>query len=601
MPVVGIGESVFEDSKLTGELVLPKDLEFIGENAFENSKISKIVFNQKLKSIGSAAFNLCENLTGALEMPDSIKFIGTSAFRMCNYTSIKISNNLKVIPLSAFAWNRDLSGTIEVPEGVVAVGESAFGYTKLRSAILPTTLINLSKDAFNGFSDNYFKNLAIKSENMEFFTEGENYTIYLKLNTKTSKYADDNNIPYENIENWANAQIPEGHHIILNYSEYQLNNINEKLTLKDEYIPSNQITWTSTNEKIATVDSNGIVTPKAGGFVYIKASTKNYGTYSCWIYVCMLRTLTDGSKVYPGDLNGDGVINSIDGTIINDWYNKSVLTEDEKALGDLDCDGIITSNDWCMIQDLYNSDSSFTPGPYNPITKITLNKNEATLIEGGNLKLTASITPIDTTSSPNITWKSSNPYVVRVDENGNVTHVSGGTAVITARTSNGLTAECQITSEGEAIYRKITGTVISFTDSSKTNKKVTIELLEKGTGKILRTINVTGNNASYTIDGVTLGEYIIKVSKESHVTREYNVTVGSSDIVQDMKIHLKGDINGDGKVNSADTVKALLHTNRKTKLTGYDLDCADINGDGELKTGDVVKILAHANRKTLLW
>ena len=44
-----------------------------------------------------------------------------------------------------------------------------------------------------------------------------------------------------------------------------------------------------------------------------------------------------------------------------------------------------------------------------------------------------------------ITWRSSNPDAVSVDEEGTVTGKELGTAVITAETDNGKTAECQIT------------------------------------------------------------------------------------------------------------------------------------------------------------
>ena len=74
----------------------------------------------------------------------------------------------------------------------------------------------------------------------------------------------------------------------------------------------------------------------------------------------------------------------------------------------------------------------------------------------------------------------------------------------------------------------------------------------------------------------------MKVMKNNHVAREYTVTVGSSNVVQDVKIHLKGDINGDGKVTFTDVNKANLHYKNKSILSGYEFMCADVNGDGKL-------------------
>ena len=58
--------------------------------------------------------------------------------------------------------------------------------------------------------------------------------------------------------------------------------------------------------------------------------------------------------------------------------------------------------------------------------------------------MTATVTP-DNATSKSVSWKSSKPTVAFVDENGKVTALAGGTATITATTSNGLTATCEVT------------------------------------------------------------------------------------------------------------------------------------------------------------
>ena len=112
---------------------------------------------------------------------------------------------------------------------------------------------------------------------------------------------------------------------------------------------------------------------------------------------------------------------------------------------------------------------------------------------------------------------------------------------------------------------------------------------------------VQGNTAAYSIEGVLPGTYTMKVMKQNHVTREYTVIVGTNPVVQDVKIHLKGDINGDGKVNTSDVSKANSHTKKVTTLTGYEFACADVNGDGKVNTSDVSKMNAHVKKTSLLW
>lgn len=61
------------------------------------------------------------------------------------------------------------------------------------------------------------------------------------------------------------------------------------------------------------------------------------------------------------------------------------------------------------------------------------------------LQLTAKINPEFANNGTELTWTSSNPSVAMVDNNGLVTGVTNGTAVITVKTSNNKTATCIVT------------------------------------------------------------------------------------------------------------------------------------------------------------
>ena len=79
-------------------------------------------------------------------------------------------------------------------------------------------------------------------------------------------------------------------------------------------------------------------------------------------------------------------------------------------------------------------------------TGIELDKTSLTLVEGSSEKLTAIITPDDTTDK-GVVWTSSDANVATVDQEGNVTAVSEGEAIITATTTDGsnLSATCNVT------------------------------------------------------------------------------------------------------------------------------------------------------------
>ena len=151
----------------------------------------------------------------------------------------------------------------------------------------------------------------------------------------------------------------------------------------------------------------------------------------------------------------------------------------------------------------------------------------------------------------------------------------------------------------------VSGTVTSFLSAAD---EVTIRLTEMGETAPIFTTTVTGGTqngnkftAAYSFDAVPDGVYTMTVLKKNHVTREYAVTVNGTAVQQDVKVHLTGDVNGDGKINTSDVGKANMHAKNKKLLTEYEFACGDVNGDGRINTSDVGKINMHAKDKKLLW
>ena len=79
------------------------------------------------------------------------------------------------------------------------------------------------------------------------------------------------------------------------------------------------------------------------------------------------------------------------------------------------------------------------------VTGVSLNESSITLDVGGSKTLAATVTPENATNKK-VRWTSDNETVATVSEDGVVTAVAGGTAVITATTHDGLfTATCTVT------------------------------------------------------------------------------------------------------------------------------------------------------------
>jgi uncharacterized protein YjdB len=96
---------------------------------------------------------------------------------------------------------------------------------------------------------------------------------------------------------------------------------------------------------------------------------------------------------------------------------------------------------------LYEIDITSNVDPV-PATGITLNKSVDSIVYGDTDSLTATVSPSSTATNSTVTWSSDNPAVATVNQNGVVTAVTMGTAVITATTANNLTATCDVTVTG---------------------------------------------------------------------------------------------------------------------------------------------------------
>lgn len=80
-----------------------------------------------------------------------------------------------------------------------------------------------------------------------------------------------------------------------------------------------------------------------------------------------------------------------------------------------------------------------------------------------------------------------------------------------------------------------------------------IELYKKDGTEPVATVTVA--DGQYTLSSVTPGNYILKVNKAKHATREYEITVEALDVVQNVEIYQYGDFTMDGVISAADATE----------------------------------------------
>ncbi len=109
-----------------GDVVVPSDVEVIGEKAFyNNTAIRSIVLQEGVKVIKDEAFYLCKALT-YVKLPSTLSRIGQSAFYSCKALStVDMKNGLTTIDYYAFGRCSALK-QINLPITVKDIKDKAF-------------------------------------------------------------------------------------------------------------------------------------------------------------------------------------------------------------------------------------------------------------------------------------------------------------------------------------------------------------------------------------------------------------------------------------------------------------------------------------------
>ncbi len=148
----------------------------------------------------------------------------------------------------------------------------------------------------------------------------------------------------------------------------------------------------------------------------------------------------------------------------------------------------------------------------------------------------------------------------------------------------------------------VSGTIKTFDDGVQNSDKALIELIPENSTEVAYSVEIDGSGEfEYSIENVSEGTYTVRVSKVNHVTREYTVEVRDENVECDVKIHLRGDIDGDGYVKMGDMSRVNAHIRESAILEGYELACADASGDGDVKMNDMTRINAHLKETARLW
>lgn len=130
-----IGEGAFRDCGLT-KIVLPESLKAVPRYAFRGcEKLANVKFPANLEDIGSHSFVYCKSLKD-LKIPESVAHIGSNVFSMCSsIEEVELPRNLKELESYAFSDCASLK-CVRMPENKNMLGELIFsGCTSLETIV----------------------------------------------------------------------------------------------------------------------------------------------------------------------------------------------------------------------------------------------------------------------------------------------------------------------------------------------------------------------------------------------------------------------------------------------------------------------------------
>lgn len=222
------------------------------------------------------------------------------------------------------------------------------------------------------------------------------------------------------------------------------------------------LTWTSSDETVATVDETGLVTAVGAGEADVTVSVADANISSTThIKVVILPTGVEAPETLSLELNGENSkalgakMTPEDATEVKLAYESSdenVATVDENgvvtAVGVGECtitttivaDTTATAEDagvdseMLVVPENAKAETKVTVGKV--IESITLDSNEGVLSVGNTHTIKATVFPEDATDKA-VTWKSSDESIATVDAEGNVTAKGTGNVTITAINSDG--------------------------------------------------------------------------------------------------------------------------------------------------------------------
>ncbi len=218
----------------------------------------------------------------------------------------------------------------------------------------------------------------------------------------------------------------------------------------------------------------------------------------------------------------------------------------------------------------------------NEVVDLSISKNSYNMIEGLSYSLSAVVTGV---SNPDIVWLSDDESVIVVDQDGNITALSEGEAIVTAYlVGTNHYAQCFITVDPSPLrsiclitnsdYTLSNGMIFGVRAGENTVFEITAQLMNMN-------VTVTDKNG-------------VELSSDDIAGTGTKITVyEDAEKVDSAVVIISGDINGDGYINNKDVAMLSRYLVGKEDLSAYAIAAADVNADGTVNNRDAALLARY--------
>lgn len=273
-------------------------------------------------------------------------------------------------------------------------------------------------------------------------------------------------------------------------------------------VPDKSVEWKSSDEKVASVNSNGVVEFVGAGKVDISAASVLGGASASTSFDVrsdIKKIILDKSEA---NMIKGGTIRLSATAEPGDAYNTMMRWEsDDEDVASVSQDGVVSAHKSGKAVITVRStavsgvSASCTVTVTTPVQSITMSPKVASIAVGEKMTLTATVLPEDA-DNRKVKWTSSKPEVVTVSDDGEITGAGSGEAVVTAYSDekSDVKAECTVTVIKE---KKPVSSVTFNVTSQQMNVNTTFQIVatvqpEDATSKVLQW--TSSNESVATVD-----------------------------------------------------------------------------------------------------